>query len=169
MEFLELVKKRHSTRSYRQEKVEKEKVSYILECARMAPSAVNRQPWLFYVIESEDKRKLVQECYSREWIQEAPLYIAVCADCTAAWTRKYDGKNHADIDAAIATEHICLAAAEVGLGSCWVCNFDVNKFKESFRLPSGIEPVAIVPVGYAAAGPEQHSSRKPEEDTVRYL
>ena len=54
MEFLELVKKRHSTRSYRPEKVEKEKVSYILECARMAPSAVNRQPWLFYVIESED-------------------------------------------------------------------------------------------------------------------
>ena len=169
MEFLELVKKRHSTRGYRQEKVEKEKVSYILECARMAPSAVNRQPWLFYVIESEDKRKLVQECYSREWIQEAPLYIAVCADCTAAWTRKYDGKNHADIDAAIATEHICLAAAEVGLGSCWVCNFNVAKLSSSLCLPQGTTPVAIVPIGYAASGPEQPSARKPLDEIVEYL
>lgn len=94
MDFLELAKKRFSARSYRPDKVEKEKTDYILECARVAPSAVNRQPWRFLVIESDEKRRLVQECYSRDWLKEAPLYIVVCAEYPAAWTRKYDGKNH---------------------------------------------------------------------------
>lgn len=169
MDFLELARKRFSARSYRPDKVEKEKTDYILECARVAPSAVNRQPWRFLVVESDEKRSLVQECYSHDWLKEAPLYIVVCADYPAAWTRKYDGKNHADIDAAIAVEHICLAAAEVGLGSCWVCNFDVGKLKASLLLPPETGPVAIIPIGYASAEPEQPSARKPLDEIVTYL
>lgn len=169
MDFLELAKKRFSARSYRPDKVEKEKTDYILECVRVAPSAVNRQPWRFLVIESDEKRRLVQECYSRDWLKEAPLYIVVCAEYPAAWTRKYDGKNHGDIDASIAVEHICLAAADVGLGSCWVCNFNVAKLSSSLCLPQGTAPVAIVPIGYAASGPEQPSARKPLDEIVEYL
>ena len=169
MDFLELAKKRFSARSYRPDKVEKEKIDYILECARVAPSAVNRQPWRFLVIESDEKRKLVQECYSRDWLKEAPLYIVVCADYPSAWTRRYDGKNHGDIDAAIAVEHICLAAAQAGLGSCWVCNFDVEKFRSGFGLPPETAPVAIVPVGYAASEPYRPSERKPLDEIVTYF
>ena len=169
MSFLDLVNKRYSVRSYEERQIEKEKIDYIMECVRMAPSAVNFQPWKFYIVTDKDKLNDIKSTYKREWIMSAPCIIVACAKHDESWHRRSDNKDHADIDLAIAIEHLCLAAAEQGLGTCWVCNFDVNKFKESFRLPSGIEPVAIVPVGYAAAEPEQHSSRKPEEDTVSYL
>lgn len=50
MNFLDLVKARYSVRSYRPQAVEREKVEYLLECARLAPSAVNFQPWRFFVV-----------------------------------------------------------------------------------------------------------------------
>ena len=112
MDFLELTKKRYSVRSYTSQEVEKEKLDYILECARYAPSAVNKQPWQFVVINSELQKKKLQKVYSAKWFAEAPLYIIVCANDSIAWTRQYDNKNHADIDAAITTEHICLRSEE---------------------------------------------------------
>ena len=129
MDFLELTKKRYSVRSYTSQEVEKEKLDYILECARYAPSAVNKQPWQFIVVQSELQKQKLQKVYPAKWFVEAPLYIIVCANDSVAWTRQYDNKNHADIDAAITTEHICLAAAEQGLGTCWAQRkFLVGKF-----------------------------------------
>ena len=117
MEFIELVKKRYSVRAYEARSVEREKLDYVLECARLAPSAVNRQPWRFVVAESSEARERLCACYHNEWLRQAPVIVAVCVDRGAAWTRLNDGKNHADVDGSIATEHICLAAAEVGLGT----------------------------------------------------
>ena len=114
----------------------------------MAPSAVNFQPWFFVVIKGEEGCNHIRQCYDREWFRSAPMYILVCADHRSSWVRKSDGKDHADIDVAIATEHICLAAAEKELGTCWVCNFDTDLCKQLFNLPSGVEPVVIVPIGY---------------------
>lgn len=148
MNFLELAKKRRSVRSYTSQTVEDEKLHYLLECARLAPSAVNRQPWHFFVVKSEEKKHRLRQCYARDWFAQAPLYIVICADDANAWVRQADGKNHADIDAAIAIEHLCLAAADLGLGTCWVCNFDVVKCSELLALPSNQRPVAILPVGY---------------------
>ena len=136
MNFLDLVKARYSVRSYRPQAVEREKVEYLLECARLAPSAVNFQPWRFFVVASDACREALRRCYHREWFAEAPLCIAVCVDESVSWKRKSDGHDHADIDAAIAAEHICLAAAEQGLGSCWVCNFDVPLCREALELPA---------------------------------
>ena len=116
MNFLELSKQRYSARNYSSDMIEQEKLYYILECARFAPSAVNYQPWHFFIVKSDNQKLLVQQSYPREWFTEAPLYIVVCADSSISWVRKSDNKNHSDIDAAIATEHICLAAAEQGLG-----------------------------------------------------
>ena len=92
---------------------------------------------------------------------------AVCADETASWKRKGDGHDHADVDAAIAAEHICLAAAEQGLGSCWVCNFDVPLCREALRLPAELRPVALIPVGYAA-DEAATKKRKPMEEIVAW-
>lgn len=163
--FLELVEARYSSRSYCDRAVEPEKVEYLLECARLAPSAVNFQPWKFVVVESAEKRARLQECYLREWFREAPLYIVVCADKAQSWKRKLDGHDHADIDAAIATEHICLAATELGLGSCWVCNFDADLCSEVLDLEGELYPVAIVPIGYPTDEPTS-KKRKPIEDVV---
>ena len=170
MEFIELVKKRYSVRAYAARGVEREKLDYVLECARLAPSAVNRQPWHFVVAESSEARERLCACYHNEWLRQAPVIIAVCVDRGAAWTRQNDGKNHADVDGAIATEHICLAAAEVGLGTCWVCNFDYEATIAALRLPEGVYPVALVPMGYADdSASERHTSRKPTESVVEFI
>lgn len=169
MNFLELTQKRFSARSYKPEAVEQEKLDYIIECARLAPSAVNFQPWHFLLIKSEEQRLKLQQCYPREWFTSAPVYIVVCADTSAAWVRQPDNKNHADIDAAIAAEHICLAATELGLGSCWVCNFDPETFSNLFQLPASTYPVAILPIGYVNEQPKHASTRKPTDEIITVL
>ena len=110
MNLLELAQKRCSIRKYASSPVEDEKLAYILEAGRMAPSAVNFQPWYFVIIRQEAGRAKIQECYAREWFRSAPLYILVCGDHSQSWKRSSDRKDHMDIDVAIATEHISLAA-----------------------------------------------------------
>lgn len=90
--------------------------------------------------------------------------MLVCENRNEAWTRRYDDKNHADIDVAIAIEHLCLAAAEQGLGTCWVCNFRVQLCRELFSLPDEWYPAAIIPVGYPATGNIPEKTRKPMGD-----
>ena len=148
MEFLDICKGRYSVRDYKDQPIEKEKLLYILECARMAPSAVNFQPWFFIVVRDKDNREKVLEAYHRDWFKTAPCYIIMCADHSVSWKRRIDNKDFADVDVSIATEHICLAATEQGLGTCWVCNFDPGVLKENFSLPEHINPVAIISLGY---------------------
>lgn len=147
-DLLTLARFRCSVRDYSERVPENEKLEYILEVARLAPSAVNYQPWRFLVVRSQEGRLNMQRCYEREWFKTAPVYVLVCADHSEAWVRKSDGKNHGDIDAAIAAEHICLAAVEQELGSCWVCNFDVQSCRSLFSLPETLDPVAIITLGY---------------------
>ncbi|MCL1943442.1 MAG: nitroreductase family protein [Candidatus Azobacteroides sp.] len=147
MDFLKLTTKRSSVRDFTSEPVEQEKIECILEAARMSPSASNLQPWVFVVIREEPGRKKLQSCYDRDWFKTAPVYIVVCGDHSQSWKRK-DGKDYCNIDSAIAAEHICLAATALGLGSCWVCNFDLRKCKEEFGLPEHLEPVVFIPIGY---------------------
>ena len=77
-----------------------------------------------------------------------------------SWHRRADNKDHADIDIAIAVEHLCLAAAEQGLGTCWVCNFDTPRCSEVLGLPENLEPAVLIPVGYAEDEPTE-KKRKP--------
>lgn len=169
MEFLELVRKRHSVRKYSNRPIEQEKLGYILECARLSPSAVNYQPWQFLLVKSEENKKKIQSCYNREWLAGAPLYLLVCHHRDQSWKRPADGKDHGDIDVAIATEHICLAAAEQGLGTCWVCNFDTEKCKRLLGLPAFLEPVVIVPLGYPAEETPAETTRKNKGEIVKEL
>lgn len=151
MKFKELCQARFSCRSYDKERIiEPEKLEYIRECVQLAPSAVNRQPWKFMFVTEQDKLEILKAAYNRDWINQAPAIVVCCKKEEEAWTRRYDNKNHADIDLAIAIEHLVLAAAEQGLGSCWVCNFRVNELRETFPLPEGYEIVALVPLGYPA-------------------
>jgi nitroreductase len=169
MTFLELVKRRISIRQFDSKMVEDDKLAYILECARLAPSAANYQPWQFLVIRNDDVKRLIQECYHAEWFTEAPVYIVACADTAQSWKRKYDSKDHADIDVAIAVEHICLAAVEQGLGTCWVCNFDAQKCAELLNLPANIHPVAIIPIGYTAQKESRNPHRKANDEIIKII
>ena len=150
MNFLELCEKRYSVRKYSAEAVSDEDLQYVLECARMAQSAVNFQPWKFVVVRSEAAKADIRRCYDREWFASAPLYIVALRDVKSNWVRSSDGKPHGDIDVAIAVEHICLAAAERGLGTCWVANYDTALLNQLFG-DADHEAVAIVPMGHIAA------------------
>lgn len=166
MKMLDLVKTRHSVRKYLPVPVERAKLDYVMECVRLAPSAVNFQPWKFAVVTEGERLAALKEAYLREWISTVPCIIVACADHRESWHRPSDGKDHADIDVAIAVEHLCLAAAEMGLGTCWVCNFDVPRCCEALGLPTGVEPVALVPIGYPANTEIPEKKRKPMEDIL---
>ena len=165
MSFLDLCKQRFSVRSYSGEEVAESQLSYILECARLAPSAVNLQPWRFLVVRSEAMRLHVQSCYKREWIAEAPIYIICIVRHDEEWVRR-DGKHHGDIDIAIAAEHICMAADEQGLGSCWVCNFDAERLHELLALESSEEASVIIPIGHPAPGLETPEKKRKDLKTI---
>lgn len=170
MSFLELAKKRCSVRSYQDRPVEEDKLMQVLEAGRVAPSAVNFQPWFFVVLREEEQRKKVAETYARDWIKEAPVLIAICGDHGRSW-RRPDGKDHCDIDVAIAIDHMTLAAAELDLGTCWICNFDVMKCHKILNLPHQLEVIALLPLGYPAdkADPGRHDSkRKKMEEIVHW-
>ena len=117
-DMLTLSKERFSARKFTAEAVSEDDLKYVLECVRMAPSACNKQPWKWLVVKSDEAKGKLQECYDREWFKTAPMYIVGMRNKQENWVRKEDNKPHGDIDVAIATEHLCLSAAERGLGTC---------------------------------------------------
>ena len=169
MKFIDLVKARNSVRSYESRPVEREKLNYILECVRLAPSAVNLQPWKFFVITEKKKLDEIKTAYHREWINSAPCIIVACANHDESWHRRADDKDHADIDIAIAVEHLCLAAAEEGLGTCWVCNFDPETCRQVLKLPNNMEPEVVIPIGYATEKDSAEKKRKDIEEFIQFI
>lgn len=149
MSFLELAKKRYSVRSYLDKPVEKEKLLQVLEAARIAPSAVNKQPWHFIVVTDKIIKNKIAETYPRDWFKTVPAVIVVCGDHSKSWKRN-DGKDHCDIDVAIAIDHMTLAATDLGLGTCWVCAFDAKQCHKALELPENLEVIALLPIGYPA-------------------
>jgi nitroreductase len=169
--FLDIAKNRYSCRKYDARPVEDEKLNLVLEAGRVAPSAVNFQPWHFYVIQEKDELESFYPAYHREWFQTAPCVIVICADHSQSWKRKADGKDHSDVDAAITTDHMTLQATELGLGTCWICNFYLDKTREVLKLPDHLEPVVILPLGYPLddVDPDRHhKKRKPLSEIVSY-
>ena len=110
--MLALSQERFSARKFTSEAVSQEDLDYILECVRLAPSAVNKQPWKWLIVRSDEAKQKLQQCYDREWFRSASMYIVGMRNVEENWVRRYDGKAHGDIDVAIATEHLCLAATE---------------------------------------------------------
>lgn len=158
MSFKDLAKKRFSVRSFSEKEVEEEKIAALLEIARTAPTAANRQPVRIAVIKDADK---LSEC--TKYTFHAPLLLVVCYDREKSWKRRYDGHDAGEIDASIAATHIMLEAADLGLGTTWVGYFDPALVKEKLCLPDNLVPVALLPLGYPAEGLQpiaQHTDRK---------
>lgn len=166
--FCRLLKSRYSCRRFTSEPVGRDMLAAVIDAARLAPSACNRQPWVFLVADTPDLVEIAAASYSREWVKTAPAFIICCGLHEQAWHRQVDGKDHTDIDLAIAIEHMCLAAASLGLGTCWICNFDLAKIKEGFGLPEGVEPIAILPIGHPASDEIPEKQRKPISEIVRW-
>ena len=167
MELSEVIAKRYSVRAYTDAPVEDEKLAAVLEAARLAPTAANRQPFQLIVLHTAGRQEEISRIYRRPWFSQAPLLIAVCSISSQAWVRESDRFNARLIDAAIAADHLILTAASLGLGTCWVAAFNVEAARSVLRLPPEAEPVIFTPLGYPAdqQGPRE---RKPLEALVRY-
>lgn len=166
MNFSELVRQRYSVRAYRPDPVEEEKLQQVLEAARLAPTAANRQPFRLIVINTQGREAELRRVYHRSWFHQAPLVIAAVGLPGDAWTRR-DGKNYVYVDTTIAMDYITLAATELGLGTCWVAAFDPAAAREVLNLPDTAEPVAFTPLGYPA-DQLKPKERKPLAELVRY-
>lgn len=167
--MLALSQERFSARKFTPEAVSQEDLDYIMECVRLAPSAVNKQPWHWLIVRLDEAKQKLQQCYDREWFKTAPMYIVGMRNVNENWVRRYDEKPHGDIDVAIATEHLCLAATERGLGTCWVCNYDTEKMQLLFPR-EGYEAVVIIPIGHIADDcPRAEKKRKEMSEIVEEI
>lgn len=150
MEFQELVKKRKSVRSYSSDPVEDEKIIYALESARWAPSWQNKQCWRFLVIKDKEKRlEVIRKTgfnTNKLWIKNAPVLIIGLAKPKESG--KMNNMDYYLVDFGIAMEHFVLAAAEQGLGTCWLGWFNEDKVRSTLKIPEEFKIAAITPLGY---------------------
>jgi nitroreductase len=148
MTIMETIRKRYSCRLYQEKAVEQDKLDTILEAARLAPSARNMQDWRFVVITETGTKRQVAECTNRpEVFEKAGIIIAACSNSDHVMRC---GQAIAPIDVAIALEHICLQATELGLGTCWIGAFDSEKVRKILGIPDDIIIIELMTVGYPA-------------------
>ncbi|MEM2935797.1 MAG: nitroreductase family protein [Candidatus Bathyarchaeia archaeon] len=158
MEFMDVVRRRRSIRRYKPDPVPDQVLEQVLEAARLAPSAGNRQPWHFIVVKDPETR---QRLGIASWAAEAPVVIVGCADpeTSPMW--------HI-VDLTIAFEHLVLAAANFGLGTCWLGRLNSDEqVKEVLGIPEHMKVVAVTPLGYPAETPGL-KARKSLSEIVHY-
>jgi len=160
MDFLDLVKRRRSIRTYEDKPVSDVDIRAILEAARLAPSWGNKQCWRFVVV--RDKKTKLQMVEGRQWIADAPVVIVACADPSASGTK--EDQHYYMLDVGIAMEHIVLAAAERNLGTCWIGWFKEDVVRSALGIPDDLRIVAYTPVGHPGESKGEVSDRKPLDD-----
>jgi nitroreductase len=166
MDVIDAIKQRESVRSYKNMPVEDKKLQLLLEAARLAPSASNRQEWRFVVVtDQEARQKLVVAASNQGFVAEAPVVIAACAE-TDNHVMKC-GQLCYPIDVAIAIDHITLKAVEEGLGTCWIGAFDEKAVKAILKIPQDIRVVSLLTVGYPKTLHSKKTRNKLDE-IVRY-
>lgn len=163
----ELVKARFSVRTYKNIGVTDAQVEELLDCARMAPSACNKQPWDVHVVRSAEMLEKVGNAYPRDWFKTAPCVLVLVSNHEESWHRPSDGKDHADIDISILADHITLKAVEMGLGTCWVCNFDKELVSQLLQLKETLEPAVLIPIGVPDVEAKE-KSRKTFKEIVHF-
>jgi nitroreductase len=166
MEYFKLIQNRYSVRAYKPDPVDDKKLAKILEAARLAPTASNRQPFRLIITKTAGKVEELKKVYKGAWFVQAPLVICACGVANEAWVR-VDGKNYLDVDVAIVVDHLILAARNEGLGTCWIAAFNQLAAREFFALPDDIEPIILTPLGYPADMPPI-KQRKPIDQLVYY-
>jgi len=165
---MELIETRRSIRSYKDQEIEEDKLNYILQAFRKAPSAKNLQPWKLIVIKNKKVIKdIAIACNNQTFMEEAPVIIAACAKEEEAYGVMGGYMNSYPIDIAIALEHLILAATEKGLGTCWIGAFKEQLVKDILGVPKNVKVVALTPLGYPAREASSRG-RKPLTEIISY-
>ena len=170
MDFEKLSAARYSLRKFSPAPIEPEKLALVLEAGRSAPTAHNNQPQRIFVLQSPEALEKADGCTGCHF--HPPVMLVVAYDPVVSWHREGDGKDHGEIDAAIAATQMMLQAADLGLGTTYVGMFDPEKLKAAFPELKDLGITALLPIGYPAEGAHPsrlHADRKPLEELVRYL
>lgn len=168
MEFYDVINARYSSRAYRKQAVPEDALQRILEAFATAPTTANRQALGLVVIETAGREDELKRINSAVWFHsQAPLLLAACSIPGKTWKRE-DGETFADVDVAIAMDHLILAATAEGLGTCWVGAFDYAAAREVLGLPEGVEPVAFTPLGFSADVPRGRREKRPASELVHH-
>jgi nitroreductase len=165
MDVSQAIRSRYSCRSYEDKPLEKKKLELILEAARQAPSAKNLQDWRLVVITDKDARKKLAVAANNQTFLENAGAIVVA--CTVSDHVMRCGQAVGPIDVAIAIEHMCLQATELGLATCWIGSFYPDKVKPIVGIPEDVTVIELLAIGYPADSPKEHR-REPIESIVSF-
>lgn len=169
-DFLELAKERYSVRQFDGKAIPNEDIEKIIEAGICAPTAVNFQPVKIWVFKSEEAREKLLSCTKMKFIAPAKVIFMIGADSKTAWSRPFDNKNFAEIDASIITTQMMLEIHDLGYGSTWIGHFDVTQVKELFPETKEYELIALLPVSGIAENAEpspRHTQRKTKEAMIQ--
>lgn len=167
MDVYTAISTRKSIRAFQDRDVPERILTRLLEAARLAPSAGNRQEWRFVIVRNPEMRKqLAQAARRQKFVGEAPVVIACCAETDGHVMSC--GQPCYPIDVAIAIDHITLCATAEGLGTCWIGAFDEEKVKEILNIPPQIHVVELLPVGYPQDPTALKKYRFPLEKIIKY-
>jgi len=165
MSLIEIIKGRRSIRAYSVKPVEQDKLESVLEAARLAPSARNRQKWQFIIVTDPAVKDMMYEaCHNQQSVKQAPVCIAVIDEEPGTMSC---GQPVDTVDASIAFSFLILKAHEEGLGTCWLGHFDKDKVRAALGIPENMSIVAVTPLGYPAEQPDA-KPRKALEEITRY-
>lgn len=168
MDVLDAIRNRRSVRSYSQKSIPPELLERMRQSLRYAPSACNNQPWHFVLVKDAEVRRQVAQAANHAWMAQAPVTVVACGLPSQAYKRMGGYGNSVDVDLAIAVDHLTLAAASEGLGTCWIGAFKEEQVKAVLGIPEGVKIVALTPLGYPASAdmisPAPESRRKPMEE-----
>ena len=167
MDFNKVISSRRSIRSYKTDPIPESALAQITETVQQAPSACNLQPWEFRIIFNDKIREAICRVYTQKWLAEAPAIVVALGNSATAWKR-LDGSSIIDMDIGIAMEHLVLAAAAEGLGTCWICAYDVKNMNQALEITAPWNALAISPLGYPAQQPGD-ISRKPADEIVKVV
>ena len=176
MNVLEAIRRRRSVRAYSIRPVPGDVMERMRQALRFAPSACNYQPWHFVMVSDEALRQEIAKAASGQlWMAAAPIMVVACALPGQAYKRMGGYGNSADIDVAVALDHLTLAAVAEGLGTCWIGAFAEPQIKRLLGIPRSVKVVAMTPLGYPASAdlnrPIAETQRKPTAEvfsTDRY-
>ena len=167
MEFYDVVKARRSIRGYKNDPVPEDALKRIAEAVSLAPTACNIQPWSFRVVVNPALLKKICAVYSAPWLAEAPAIAIALGNSGVCWKR-LDGEPIIPVDIGIAMEHLVLAAAAEGLGTCWICAYDMAKMNKVLNILQPWNAYAITPLGYANVPPDK-IKRKAVDDVFKII
>jgi nitroreductase len=167
MEFYDVITARRSVRSYTADPIPEKSLEKIAMAVSLAPSACNLQPWSFRIVVNPKIRKSISDIYPRPWLAQAPAIAVALGNSETCWKR-LEGEPAVAIDIGIAMEHLVLAAAAEGLGTCWICAYDVAKMNAALNILAPWSVFAITPLGYAAAE-SKPLQRKPIDEIFKII